>query len=167
MAIVATDRPDYSPGDTAQVYAADFQPGEAVTFQVLHNDGASNSGSGHQPWTVADGGPGDLDGRVDGKIHTSWYVNPDDSLGASFLLTASGATSGLTAPAGSGRCMGSNRAWSAADVKGFWRKVSNSALRDDVRGETEAQAARGGKERAGASREQAAVFLETGLHPKG
>src|SRR6476646_3066177 len=39
----------------------------------------------------------DLDGMVNGSIQTSWYVNPDDSAGATFLLTATGLTTGQTA----------------------------------------------------------------------
>ena len=35
-----------------------------------------------------DGGAGDLDGIRNGTIVTEWYVNTDDSLGATFLLTA-------------------------------------------------------------------------------
>ncbi|MCE6982860.1 hypothetical protein EI534_37035, partial [Pseudomonas frederiksbergensis] len=38
-----------------------------------------------------DGGAGDLDGQVNGSVTTSWYVNPDDSAGATFLLTAASA----------------------------------------------------------------------------
>ena len=62
------------------------------------------AGDGHEAWTVTDGvrtagadgilgtddDGGDLDGVADGNITTNWYVNPDDSLGATFLLTATG-----------------------------------------------------------------------------
>ncbi|NDH07704.1 hypothetical protein EBX93_17620, partial [bacterium] len=70
---------------------------------------ANATGSGHQPWAVTDGvwwmaNPGadniagtsddvvagDLDKCENGSIITSWFVNPDDSLGATFLLTATG-----------------------------------------------------------------------------
>ena len=78
-----------------QIFATDFQVGEAVKFQVLHNDGIPNTGNGHEPWTVTDGGPGDLDGLVNGNIHTTWYVDPDDSLGSTFELSALGLSSGL------------------------------------------------------------------------
>ncbi|WP_310650314.1 DUF5801 repeats-in-toxin domain-containing protein [Pseudomonas asiatica] len=52
---------------------------------------ATSSGEGHTPWYVTDGGAGDLDGEVNGSITTSWYVNPDDSAGATFLLSATAA----------------------------------------------------------------------------
>src|SRR6187455_679519 len=63
MAVVTTDLPDYTPGSIAHIYASSFQPGEAVQFQVLHNDGTPNTGGGHLPWTVVDGSANDLDGR--------------------------------------------------------------------------------------------------------
>ncbi len=67
-----------------------------------------NTGSGHESWSVTDGIrqvdagtdgvvgttddviSGDLDGVANGTVVTTWYVNPDDSLGATFKLTADG-----------------------------------------------------------------------------
>ncbi|MCY2989631.1 MAG: autotransporter-associated beta strand repeat-containing protein, partial [Planctomycetota bacterium] len=92
-----TDLQDYVPGSTAHISGSGFAPGEPVQLQVLHTDQALNTGSGHAPWIVTDGGAGDLDQKADGKIETTWYVNPDDSLGASFQLTASGLNSGEVA----------------------------------------------------------------------
>ena len=65
--------------------------------------------SDHQPWAVTDGVwwrvnagadniegtsddviAGDLDKCENGSIETSWFVNPDDSVGATFALTATG-----------------------------------------------------------------------------
>ncbi|MFV3304595.1 beta strand repeat-containing protein [Pseudomonas sp. NY15181] len=99
---VSTDQQDYAPGSTANITASGFAAGSTVTFHVQHVSDAGpdgiwgtpddvieiTSGAGHDPWSVTDGGPGDLDGEVNGSITTSWYVNPDDSLGATFLLTA-------------------------------------------------------------------------------
>ena len=92
-----TDHLDYAPGATAQITGSGFAAGEPVQLQVLHTDQVPNTGSGHTPWIVTDGGSGDLDGRMDGSLQTTWYVNPDDSLGASFQLTASGLNSGEVA----------------------------------------------------------------------
>ena len=39
----------------------------------------------------------DLDGKVDGNIQTSWYVNPTDETDATMQLSATGLTSGETA----------------------------------------------------------------------
>ena len=93
---VITDQLDYVPGDTAQILATGYQFGETIRFQVLHNDGTPNTGSGHLPWQITDGGARDLDGQRNGQVQTTWYVNPDDSAGSSFILTATGLTSGLT-----------------------------------------------------------------------
>src|SRR5205814_1929293 len=81
MAVVSADKPDYAPGEIAHIFASGYQPGEAVQFQVLHNEGMPNAGSGHLPWTVVDGSANDLDGKVDGNVHTTWYVDPVDSVG--------------------------------------------------------------------------------------
>ncbi|WP_223545434.1 DUF5801 repeats-in-toxin domain-containing protein [Pseudomonas sp. A-B-19] len=102
---VTTDLKDYAPGSTAIITASGFAAGSTVTLEVDHAVGAgadgvwgtsddvlnTNMGAGHEPWSVTDGGAGDLDGQVNGSVTTSWYVNPDDSAGATFLLTASSA----------------------------------------------------------------------------
>ena len=101
-ATVVTDKPDYAPGSTAIINASGFQPGETVQLQVLHNDGLPNTDSagnyldGHAPWLVTDGGPGDLDGIVNGSIQTTWTMD-SDAAGSSFELTATGETSNLQA----------------------------------------------------------------------
>ena len=99
---VSTDFLDYAPGSIVTITASDFQPGATVEFLVVHvtapgADGAwgtpddqlgDNSGLGHLPWRVVDGGIGDIDGVVNGSIVTTWFVNADDSDGAIFRLTA-------------------------------------------------------------------------------
>ncbi len=105
MAIVYTDNHDYAPGSTANITGEGFVPGSVIEFIVQHigDPGADeiwgtsddilgdNSGAGHEPWYVIDGGEGDLDGEKNGAIKTTWHVNPDDSLNAFFRLTALGA----------------------------------------------------------------------------
>ena len=88
-ATVFTDLLDYQPGDTALITAKDFAAGSTVEFQVLHVNG-NNGGQGHIPWRVTDGSQDDLDHTVNGVIQTCWYVNPDDSQGEAFVLTALG-----------------------------------------------------------------------------
>ena len=102
---VTTDLRDYAPGGTAIITASGFAAGSTVAFEVEHATGAgadgvwgtpddllgTDTGAGHEPWSVTDGGAGDLDGQVNGSVTTSWYVNPDDSAGATFLLTAASA----------------------------------------------------------------------------
>ncbi len=97
LSSVTTDKPDYSPSETAYISAVGFEPGETVVFQVLHIDGKPNTGNGHLPWEVIDGSNDDLDGLADGNIETSWYVDPDDSFNSVFELTAEGLSSGITA----------------------------------------------------------------------
>ncbi|MEL7075833.1 MAG: SdrD B-like domain-containing protein, partial [Cyanobacteria bacterium J06582_2] len=94
---VTTDLADYPPGSTAIIEGANFEPGETIELQVLHNDNVPNTGGGHEPWQITDGGAGDLDKTVDGKFQTTWYVNPDDSAGSAFDLTAIGLSSQKTA----------------------------------------------------------------------
>ena len=79
------------------------------TIDVVTN----SSGDGHDAWQVTDGAwwlidagadgiegtaddviGGDLDKTANGSITTAWYVNPDDSLGATFLLTATADSDG-------------------------------------------------------------------------
>jgi hypothetical protein len=99
-AVLWTNKLDYAPGSTAILNGSGFQLGETIELQVLHTDGTPDSGpghAGHDPWFVTDGGAGDLDGKVDGKIQTTWYVNPDDSAGSSFQATALGLSSGNSA----------------------------------------------------------------------
>ncbi|WP_256356717.1 DUF5801 repeats-in-toxin domain-containing protein [Pseudomonas sp. PDM32] len=111
---VTTNLKDYAPGSTAIITASGFAAGSTVTLEVDHAVGAgadgvwgtsddvldTNTGAGHEPWSVTDGGAGDLDGQVNGSVTTSWYVNPDDSAGATFLLTA--ASAGVDGVVGSG-----------------------------------------------------------------
>ncbi|MFN9551930.1 MAG: beta strand repeat-containing protein [Pirellulaceae bacterium] len=49
---------------------------------------------------MTDGGAGDLDNLANGAIRTTWYVNPDDSLDATFLVTAIGIDVGADGIAG-------------------------------------------------------------------
>ncbi|MGY4320585.1 MSCRAMM family protein [Bradyrhizobium sp. JR3.5] len=109
---VTTDLSDYAPGSTASFTAWNVTPGGSIQFTVWHTIGAGPDGiwgtaddqlgtplSGSTPWTVTDGGFGDLDGTVNGSITTSWYVN-SDAANQSFLLTASDGTTGLLATTG-------------------------------------------------------------------
>ncbi len=107
---VTTDKQDYQPGETAYITASGFGRGKSVQFQIEHLDSGADklfgtpddqtiktSGDGHEPWAITDGSAGDLDGKVNGKIVTTWYVNPDDSLNATFQLKATNLSSGKQA----------------------------------------------------------------------
>src|SRR5262245_65975211 len=87
---------DYSPGQTVGITASNVAVGGAVTFDVEHalangTLAGDLTGTG-TPWTVTDGGPGDLDGGANGVIQTWWYVK-NDALGKGCALTADGRSS--------------------------------------------------------------------------
>ncbi len=104
---VSTDLEDYAPGSTAVITASGLPAGSTIKFEVDHTLGAgadgvwgthddviaTSTGAGHEPWYVTDGGAGDLDGLANGSITSTWYVDPDDSLGARFVLSAATAGS--------------------------------------------------------------------------
>src|SRR4051812_23636758 len=93
---VSTDLPDYAPGSTA-TFTANVSAGDTVTFNVVDTTGAAVSGTNH-PWTVTDGGVGDLDGIANGVIQTTWAVG-QDAAGESFVLTATNLATGGVASA--------------------------------------------------------------------
>src|SRR5262249_19521259 len=93
---------DYSPGQTVGITASDVAVGGAGPFHGEHGPANGRlagdlTGTG-TPWTIIDGGPGDLDGVANGVIQTSWYVN-HDAAGQAFQLSAVDPTTGATATA--------------------------------------------------------------------
>lgn len=90
IAVVRTDKGDYQPGETAIITGEGFTSSEDVILRVTHANGI-NDGNGHEPFVATS----DLDGR----ITANWFVDPDDSRGSQFLLTARGVASGRTASA--------------------------------------------------------------------
>ena len=88
-ATVRTNKAHYSPGDTAKITGENFGAFETVTLQVTHTDGTPSTGGGHEPWTATTDGSG--------LFITTWYVDPDDSLHSTFLLTAVSATASASA----------------------------------------------------------------------
>jgi hypothetical protein len=86
---VLTDDWNYIPGEIATITGGGFQANETVWLQVKHITGATEDGKGHDPWPVT--------ADEHGAFESGWYVDPDDSLGSQFLLTADGAASGLHA----------------------------------------------------------------------
>ncbi|TGQ12603.1 MULTISPECIES: hypothetical protein, partial [unclassified Mesorhizobium] len=91
---------DYAPGETVGITTTNVSDGGTFTFEVAHLSAGADgvlgtaddvltydlTGTG-TPWTVTDGGAGDLDGVVNGSIQTSWYVN-GDAANQAFVLTA-------------------------------------------------------------------------------
>src|SRR5439155_2135546 len=93
-AAIWTNRPDYLPGQIATVTGSGFRVGETVDVHVVN----LTSGAQYAPWSVTDGGAGDLDGKADQTIQTAWTV-PDNALHSTLQLTATGLTSGEMAQA--------------------------------------------------------------------
>jgi hypothetical protein len=83
-ATVTTDNTDYAPGQTVTITGTGWHPGETVELR-LHRD---NDTGDTLLSAVAD---------ADGNIVNSDYVCQDSDLGVTFLLTATGLTSGYTA----------------------------------------------------------------------
>ncbi|RWL42122.1 MAG: hypothetical protein EOR60_26630, partial [Mesorhizobium sp.] len=102
---------DYAPGETVGITTTNVSDGGTFTFEVAHLSAGADgvlgtaddvlaydlTGTG-TPWTVTDGGSGDLDGVVNGSIQTSWYVN-GDAANQAFVLTATDTASGASATA--------------------------------------------------------------------
>ena len=107
---VITDKLDYRPGETAMITASGFRPGETITFTIAddpQDPGDDGDADLYQPFSVTDGGAGDLDGIANGQVVTTWFVPTDDdgsgsgtpdALNASLILTALG--SAAITPAG-------------------------------------------------------------------
>src|SRR5262249_54007808 len=91
-ATIPTDKPDYSPGETAHIAGAGFVPREAATLQVLHGDAEqvpdTTNPQTHEPQDVA--------ADDDGNVSAQWCVDPGGSADRAFRLTADSA-SGLHA----------------------------------------------------------------------
>lgn len=98
---VMTDSADYAPGSTATFTAAGIPSGAWVTFNiadVLSSPGANGIADLYAPFTVKDGGTGDMDGLANGTVVAQWQVPADGrATGAILQLTAtSGAQTGTT-----------------------------------------------------------------------
>jgi hypothetical protein len=86
---IYTDKPNYQPGETVLIFGSGFSPNELITLQVVHLDDTAEAGEGHEPWTVM--------ADEFGNFTSTWFVDPDDSAGEVFRLTAVGNSSGLVA----------------------------------------------------------------------
>jgi hypothetical protein len=98
LPLVWTDKPDYAPGDTVTISGSGYQQGEPIQLQVVHTTGDPTSYQGSTPWTITDGGTGDLDGTVNGNFQTTWVV-PPNAANSTLELTATGQTTGEVAQA--------------------------------------------------------------------
>jgi hypothetical protein len=89
---IYTDKPNYQPGETVLIFGSGFSPNELITLQVVHLDDTAEAGEGHEPWTVM--------ADEFGNFTSTWFVDPDDSAGEVFRLTAVGNSSGRLCESG-------------------------------------------------------------------
>ena len=85
---VALDKTEYMPEEPILMTVSGLTPGETVELQVLHTDGTPDTGPGHEPVLVADGGEYDCDGLTDGLLEVDVFVDPEDCVGSTFEITA-------------------------------------------------------------------------------
>jgi hypothetical protein len=97
---VATDRPDYAPGETAKITASDFAVGSTIEFAIAddpNRPGDDGDADVYPPFSITDGGAGDLDGVANGEVITDWFVPTDDNGSGGGTPDALNATLNLTA----------------------------------------------------------------------
>ncbi len=92
-ASVLTDKSDYLFGETALISGAGFTADETVQLQVLHATGTagSNADAQNQPWLVL--------ADTSGAVASQWSVTDPDAVDATYVLIATGLTSGFVAEA--------------------------------------------------------------------
>jgi hypothetical protein len=103
---VFTDQEDYAPGETATITATGFEVGSTIEFSIADDpDDPGDDGEAdvYQPFSVTDGGEGDLDGVADGNITTTWFVPTDNNGTGSGTPDALNATLNLTARGSNGQ----------------------------------------------------------------
>jgi uncharacterized repeat protein (TIGR01451 family) len=104
--LVVTDKADYAPGETATITASGFMLGAAIEFGIAddpNDPGNDGDADIYQPFSVTDGGAGDLDGMVNGQVVTTWFVPTDNNDTGSGIPDALNATLNLTATSTSGQ----------------------------------------------------------------
>src|SRR5437867_704119 len=97
---LTTDREDYPPYSYVYFTGTGFQPGETVDMIVVETDPVQQS---FEPWTVV--------ADENGNFTTSWYIFSQEFDGATFLATATGETSQLTAS-----CTFTDAAFSSVEI---------------------------------------------------
>jgi len=86
--------PDTAPGHIVAISLSGIKIGSTYTFQVRdlpYAPSANGEVDAYKPFTVTDGGEGDLDGNRNGQIVTTWTVHDDlDLVDVTLSLTATG-----------------------------------------------------------------------------
>jgi len=87
--------PDTASGHIVAISLSGIKTGSTYTFQVRdlqYAPGANGKVNAHPPFTVTDGGPGDLDGNPNGQIVTTWTVHDQDLVTLSLTATGNDGT---------------------------------------------------------------------------
>ncbi|WP_247341580.1 MULTISPECIES: DUF4082 domain-containing protein [unclassified Bradyrhizobium] len=89
---VTTDHADYAPGSTATFTANGARFGAPITFQIADlpsAPGIDGNADIYTPFTITDGGSGDMDGLLNGTVVARWQVPADGrATGATMKLSA-------------------------------------------------------------------------------
>jgi uncharacterized repeat protein (TIGR01451 family) len=103
---VTTDKADYAPGEIAFITASGLEAGATVEFAIADDPNAPGDDGDadvYSPFSVTDGGLGDIDGIANGRIVTGWFVPIDNNGSGSGIPDALNATLFLTATSSTGQ----------------------------------------------------------------
>ena len=99
---VSTDKADYAPGETVKITAGGFAKDSTIQFEIKddpNDPGDDGEADVYKPFSITDGGAGDLDGIANGQVLAAWGVPTDnngtgsgtpDALNGTLILTATG-----------------------------------------------------------------------------
>ncbi|MFN4955102.1 MAG: hypothetical protein ACK5F3_13485, partial [Aphanizomenon sp.] len=102
---VSTDKADYAPGETVKITAGGFAKDSTIQFEIKddpNDPGDDGEADVYKPFSITDGGAGDLDGIANGQVLAAWGVPTDnngtgggtpDALNGTLNLTATGLNS--------------------------------------------------------------------------
>src|SRR5580765_2130199 len=82
-----TDGTAYPAGDEVSISGQGFAPHESVTLAVTHDDGTAEPGMGHESTAVT--------ADSSGSLSATWAINAGDIVSRRFVVSASGAVSGV------------------------------------------------------------------------
>jgi hypothetical protein len=79
---VTTDKDDYTPDELINITASDFIPNSLIQFQISddpNDPGDEGEADVYSPFSIQDGGTGDLDGIVYEEIQNTWMILTDNN----------------------------------------------------------------------------------------
>ncbi|MBO1063019.1 MAG: DUF11 domain-containing protein, partial [Aphanizomenon flos-aquae CP01] len=97
---VSTDKADYAPGETVKITAGGFAKDSTIQFEIKddpNDPGDDGEADVYKPFSITDGGAGDLDGIANGQVLAAWGVPTDNNGTGSGTPDALNGTLNLTA----------------------------------------------------------------------